>query len=285
MFKQEKNLLRCDLHCHPYYSDGPLSPASIAASMKANGVAVFALTDHDTVRGLPEAREAAQEHNIKFFSGIELTIQWQNRTFHLLGLGLQALQQPLVEIQERREERNENIMEEKLCKNGISIDQEELLQHCGKNANDILNRSHIVAYLADKGYCKSYHESFRYYLELGGLAYVAIDGLPPEEGISWIHAAGGWAFIAHPYSLGLNWLRLKYYVEMWRSFGLDGLEISHPRTKLKERKRLFKLAQAYGMLYCVGSDYHCGETSGVLGLGTVGKPIELPQMPYMAKIL
>ncbi len=274
----QKDTLRCDFHCHSFYSDGARAPADVAAAMKANGVQVFALTDHDTVRGVAEAQTAAAELGIRCLGGIELTIQWENGTFHLLGLGLQDLSvlgQALDEIQERRRERNEMILK-KLRKQGLNIDGKNLRSHCGKNEQDVLNRSHIAAYLFDLGYSPSVQEAFQRYLSVGAPAYVPIDGPLPEEGIEWIHNAGGHALIAHPHSLHLSWRRLGGYVAHWRRAGLDGLEVSHPRTSLKDSKRLSRLVENFDMQYCGGSDYHCGETENVLGLGTGGRPIELP---------
>ncbi|WGK68412.1 PHP domain-containing protein [Candidatus Haliotispira prima] len=283
-FPESHPRLRCDFHCHSNHSDGILSPTALAEAMKASAVNVFALTDHDTVSGVREAQAAARKHDIRCLGGIELTIQWDNGTFHLLGLGLknlEALEEPLAEIQERRQERNRDILK-KLRKQGIDIDSDKVLQHCGKKDGDILNRSHIAAYLADFDHCKSYREAFQRYLGIGAPAYVAIEGPSPEEGIEWIHSAGGYALIAHPYSLRLNRQRLRYYIDMWSKMGLDGLELSHPNTATKDSKHMMKLVQLYDMQYCGGSDYHRGKTEKVLGLGTAGRPIDLPaNLPFL----
>ncbi len=286
---QDSTLLRCDLHSHSLYSDGVLSPCALAAAMQASGVAVFALTDHDTVGGVREAQQSAQQYGIRCLGGIELTIRWGNGTFHLLGLGLRdldSLEKRLTGLQQRRGERNQEIFA-KLRKLGVDIDSARVLQHCGKlpegkqgpqksGGSEILNRSHIARYLADKGYCSSYNESFSRYLADGAAACVAIKGPLPEEGIAWIHEAGGYAFIAHPHSLQLNWRQFGEHLRLWHDAGLDGLELSHPRTSLADSRRMALMLEQHGMQYCGGSDYHRGETANILGTGTEGRPIELP---------
>ncbi|MEM9424137.1 MAG: PHP domain-containing protein [Spirochaetota bacterium] len=276
------NLLRCDFHCHSYYSDGMQSPTAVAAAMKQNQVSIFALTDHDTISGVSEAQAAARKEGICCLGGIELTIQWSCGTFHMLGLNLQYLQvleEPLAQVQASRKERNGDMMK-KLRKHGVDIDETKLQEYC--ETRDILNRSHIAAYLVAKGYSTSYNEAFRHYLAHGACAYVPIEGPSAQEGIEWIHAARGRALLAHPHSLNLSWNRFKNYLDIWHKLGLDGLEISHPGISLKENKSLLKLAQYYRMQYSGGSDYHRGETVGTLGRGTAGRPIDLPaEMAYM----
>ncbi|MGL4524857.1 MAG: PHP domain-containing protein [Spirochaetia bacterium] len=263
-----------DLHTHSTASDGTDSPTQLVQHAHDAGCVVLALTDHDTLAGLEEARQAAKPLGLNLISGVEIEIEWPHHgEFHLLGLNLnqntQALEMLLKTLQESRIERNKEIIS-LMQKNNIDIDYVTLEQMYPKT---VIGRPHIAKYLLEKGYVKQYQQAFDRYLAYGRPFYIPKKGLELSSAVQAIHLAGGKAVIAHPSSLFLSWKNLDLQLPEFKEKGLDGLEAYHSTCTDVHSQRFVELAHAHGMHYTGGSDYHGKEIKkmGRLGYSNKGR--------------
>jgi predicted metal-dependent phosphoesterase TrpH len=254
-----------DLHTHSSASDGSLSPAELIAAAKGRGLSAIALTDHDTIGGLEEARKAAAAASIRFIPGIELEIAWNSvdseiqaihGEFHLLGLGVwrpsPAFLEAVAGLGRAREERNREILE-KLQELGIEADYEEVRAFSG---GDSVGRPHFAALLVSRGVVKSREQAFARYLGRGRSLFVPKAALEFRRAAALIKESGGIAVLAHPMSLYVAWGRLPDFIQELRDQGLDGLEAWHPTAKPRSCKRLENLGKSLGLFVTEGSDFH-----------------------------
>jgi 3',5'-nucleoside bisphosphate phosphatase len=263
-----------DLHTHSTASDGLLTPTALVEQAASAGISAIALTDHDTVAGLPEASVAAARLGLRFIRGIEMEIAFEPGEFHLLGLDLHSIKPPLVEITARmalsREDRNRSMID-LLQADGVDIDYEELLQRAGAGA---IGRPHIAELLVHKKIVKNKQAAFDRYLAKGKPYYLRKACVELDEAIRVIHDSGGLAFVAHPLSLFASWSRLRTLFGEWKERGIDGIEAWHPIARVRDCERLAAMARESGFRISAGSDYH-GPTRPERKLGhTAGeKPI------------
>ncbi|MDR1374652.1 MAG: PHP domain-containing protein [Treponema sp.] len=254
-----------DLHTHSSASDGSLSPAALMAAAAERGLSAIALTDHDTIKGLDEARLAAKTLGIRFISGVELEIQWTKERpgstpapgtgeFHLLGLGIRApspsFLAALDELSRRREERNLKILKI-MASMGIEADYEEL-----KGGGGSVGRPHFAALLVQRKIVRNREQAFSRFLARGRPFYIAKEGLELDRALRCIKESGGIAVLAHPMSLYVSWGRLPDLIKSFAAQGLDGLEAWHPAAKFRTCKRLEELARSLGLYVSAGSDFH-----------------------------
>ena len=248
-------MLRMDLHMHSTASDGEHTPHELVSMAKAAGIAVMALTDHDTVNGIAEARAAAREAGIVFVPGVELSIDgW--RELHMLGYGVDekdaAFCAYLKALADDRVARGKRIVAY-LAEMGVELSYEEILEQ----TNGVVARPHIAKEMVRRGYVKDVEEAFRKYLATE--AFFRRDKrLRPslKEGIEWIRAVGGVAVLAHPFSLKCTRGELDAIVKQAVSYGLGGLECEYSRYDEEKRVFLRDLAKKYGLIATRGSDYH-----------------------------
>jgi predicted metal-dependent phosphoesterase TrpH len=215
------------------------------------------LTDHDTLAGLPAARQAAGEYGIRFVDGIELDILYTPGEFHMLGLGIKnwrgsALEETLLRLQQDRTRRNSEILDA-MRRDGVAADYSELEALAG---GEIIGRPHIARLLVAKKIVKNTDQAFQRYLKKGMPWYVPRRGLSAEEAAALIHGAGGLAIIAHPMSLYLGWKALPERIRIYRDQGVDGIEAWHSNASYRECVRLQDIARELGMLVSAGSDFH-----------------------------
>jgi len=270
-----------DLHTHSTASDGSYSPAALIAQAAKRGLTAIALTDHDTIGGLPEAALAAVERGIRFIPGVELEIDWnQGGEFHLLGLGINsptlAFKAAIEELARRRLERNLEIVE-KMNKAGISVSYDDIVALAGglKADEHSIGRPHFAAFLAKRKIVKNREQAFRRYLGKGKPFYIPKTGLEFEKAVEVIKESGGIAVLAHPMSLYTAWGRLPDLIKNLKENGLDGLEAWHPNAKVTECKRLEELGKKLGLCVTAGSDFHGeGRPDRKLGITAGGKKIE-----------
>ena len=287
-----------DLHSHSTASDGSLSPSALVAMARERGLTALALTDHDTVSGIPEAEAAAAmplavrladggeaaARPIRFIRGVEIEIAFEPGEFHLLGLDLGPLFEssgamslasnpgaaPLLAALERlgraRDERNRRILGH-ILDAGIPVTMEEINAAAGGSRP---GRPHIAAVLVAHHAAKNRQDAFSRFLAKGRPFYEPKDCLPLEEAIALVKAAGGLAIVAHPLSLFVSWTRLTGLMDEWKEIGIDGIEAYHPVAKLGQCRRLERMARERGFRVTAGSDYHgaarperrLGKTSG-----------------------
>lgn len=245
-----------DLHVHSTASDGQYSPGQVIEKAAEKNISVLAITDHDTVAGLEEGKNAAKSHNLTFVPGVELNINYPTGEFHLLGLGLKEISPLLVELLDNlvknRELRNIQIIE-KMREAGVDISLEEMKEHF---PDTVLGRPHFAAELVNKKVVKTRQQAFDRFLAKGRPWYVQRVGSNLDEAIIAIKESGGVPVIAHPMSLYLSWGKLPDALQNFYERGVMGLEAFHPGARVTECLRLEELAQKIGFFVTAGSDFH-----------------------------
>ena len=264
--------LRYDLHCHSTASDGALSPRDLVSRAFEQGVNVLALTDHDTVDGLGEARLQAQQLGIRLINGIELSCTHLNQCLHIVGLNIDpdhpGLREGLSKQQALRDERAKRIAD-KLAKKGIPGVYEAVLVNSGKGE---ITRTHFAEYLLTQAYVNSMQEAFDRYLNKGQPAYVSTTWASLEEVVSWIVNAGGIAVLAHPlrYKLSNKWINRALAV--FKEAGGQGIEVVNGRGSLEEVRLAQQFAERHQLVASTGSDFHAPDSPYL----ELGRLVELP---------
>jgi predicted metal-dependent phosphoesterase TrpH len=246
-----------DLHTHSNASDGSLSPAGLIREAAKQGLSAIALTDHDTIDGLCDARNESAILQIRFIPGIELEITWEGEgEFHLLGLGIHRpsgeFLEAVGELSRRREQRNREILD-RMSELGIEADYEEVRALSGGHS---VGRPHFAAFLMKRRIVKNREQAFARYLGKGKPFYVPKAGLDFARAAAAIKTSGGIPILAHPMSLYTGWGRLPGLIKGLKDQGLEGLEAWHPTAKPRSCKRLEELARSLDLYVTAGSDYH-----------------------------
>jgi predicted metal-dependent phosphoesterase TrpH len=215
-----------DLHCHSTASDGLLAPAALVQRAAGNGVDILALTDHDELCGLAEARAQAQAEGLRFIDGVEVSISWGGITIHVVGLNIdpvnQQLQQGLHAIRQGRAERAKKMAED-LARVGIPGSLEGAYAYV-ENPN-LIGRTHFARFLAEKRYVSDVKSAFQHYLVSGKPGYVPHQWATLEEGLAYIKAGGGIAVVAHPGRYKLTRAEMRKFLGEFRDGGGTGIEV------------------------------------------------------------
>lgn len=260
-------MLNVDLHCHSNVSDGALAPAAVAARAKANGVDVWALTDHDEIGGIAAAREAARTLGLHYVTGVEISVTWAGKTVHIVGLHFdetnEELMRGLASTRSGRERRAHE-MAEQLAAIGIPDAFEGALKYVGNP--DLISRTHFARYLVERGVCRDTAEVFRNYLVEGKPGYVPHRWARLSDAVGWIRGAGGIAVVAHPGRYDFSDLELDAFLNEFRQLGGAGIEVVTGSHTPDEFVRFAEVARRYGFLASRGSDFHApGESQSDLG--------------------
>lgn len=250
-----QRLERIDLHLHTTYSDGSLSPAEVVALAEKANVVALAVTDHDTVAGIPETIDLGKTRGIEIIPGLEISSQYGDSELHMLGYFFdwnnQGLLDRLVQLRASRHVRNPLIIE-KLQKLGLDVTYEEVRALAG---TDSVGRPHIARILMQKGYVTSAKEAFNRYLAKGAAAYVPRSLPDPVEAIKWIRDAGGLPVLAHP-----TWVDRPEGVpklcERLKGEGLAGIEVHYSTHNPQQTAEYLDLAKRLDLLITGGSDFH-----------------------------
>jgi predicted metal-dependent phosphoesterase TrpH len=255
-----------DLHLHSTASDGSLPPAEVVAIAERQGVRVMALTDHDSLEGIPEAEERARASGIRIIPGVELSVTEEGMDVHLLAYGFdpsdRVLQSAIERYRASRHERARKILA-RLKGLGIRIPIEEVEQIAGGGA---LGRPHVAEALMVGGYVETFHEAFQRFLGHHGPAYVAKQTVRLEEAVEVVREAGGITSLAHPATLNRD-----QWIAGWARRGLDGIEVWHSKHHPGDIERYRQIARSHGLLMTGGSDFH-GERTPDLSVGSVAIP-------------
>ena len=243
-----------DLHTHSTCSDGTYTPSKLIDKAVEIGLKALALTDHDTLKGLKEARDRARG-NLIFINGVEISIEWKKGECHLLGLGVREdsdeLNSLLLELEKARKERAWNIAQ-KLNDAGFHIDFEELSEMAGGT----VGRPHFATYMKEHSMVKTLQEAFDKYLSIGRPFYIEKKNVELKDAIRAVKNAGGLPILAHPMSLYRSWSAIPSIIQSFKDIGLLGIEAWHPGTKYGNCVRLEKLAKELSLIITAGSDFH-----------------------------
>lgn len=257
-------MLNVDLHCHSTISDGVLSPTALAKRAKANGVDIWALTDHDEVGGIAEARAAAAEVGLRFVPGVEISVTWANTTVHIVGLHIDetdaALTQGLADTRNGRQARAREIGNQ-LAAAGIPGAYEGALEFAGNP--DLLSRTHFARFIIQQGKCSSVNEVFKKYLTEGKPGYVPHRWATLQQAVTWIRGAGGIAVVAHPGRYKFSPLAFDEFMQEFKRHGGVGVEVVTGSHTVDQYDEYAQVATRYGMLASRGSDFHSPEESHV----------------------
>jgi predicted metal-dependent phosphoesterase TrpH len=259
-----------DLHTHSNASDGTLPPRDLVRLAKERGLAALALTDHDTIDGLPQAVAAGVEWGIEIIPGVEISAKHTTQSsMHILGYFLDyengILAQRLAVLKQARLDRNPQIIA-KLRGRGFPITMEEVERISGGGQ---VGRPHIARALLESGQVRSIQEAFDIYLGNNGLAYVNKYRFPPPEAIAMIREAKGIAVLAHPFTLGLHTAEtLRPVLQNLKALGLAGIECYYPEHSPDREALYLSLARELGLLITGGSDFH-GDNKPEVSLGRV----------------
>lgn len=266
--------LNADLHCHSTVSDGLLPPAAVVRRANANGVELLALTDHDELSGLAEARAAAAELGLAFVDGVEISITWgDDQTVHIVGLGIDpnnpALVAGLEQVRSGRDARALKMAAE-LDKVGIHGAYEGALRHAGNPA--LVSRSHFARYIVECGHARDTKEVFEHWLAKGKPGYVQHAWATLEQAVTWIIGAGGTAVIAHPARYRLTKKERRELFAVFRTLGGRGIEVLSGSQGADEVREYAGIAREFGFLASRGSDFH-GPGESWMDMG------KLPDLP------
>ena len=256
-----------DLHMHSTASDGSRAPADVVRAARKASLAAIALTDHDTVAGLADARAAGATLGVRVINGVELSAVEGDTETHLLGLHLTdtaVLERGLGALREMRGRRAARIVE-LLQSKGVQITLDDVLLQAGAGA---IGRPHVARALVADGWATDVRDAFDRYLGAGRPAYVAKDQLTMREAIAMVHAAGGLAILAHPGSGGT-----RERIEPLVGLGLDGVEVKHPSHSPQDVARLRACVDQLGLIPSGGSDWH-GAADGPRTIGMMHVPID-----------
>ncbi len=238
-----------DLHTHSHFSDGTCTPEEVVHAALKRGVQVFSLSDHDTTDGTARARALAQERNLKFVCGVEISTS-EHDHLHFTGYNMDItnpqFQAFLAANREARRSRIQKIIRQ-LQETGLDITQEDVFSR----APNTVSRAHVADVLCAKGYAHSRQMAFKQYLLEGQPGYVPAIGVGACEAIRHIKQAGGLAVIAHPGMVSEFW-----DFPAWVEAGLDGIEVYYPAHSFAMRQELLRLADKYGLFASAGSDFH-----------------------------
>ena len=257
-----------DLHTHSRASDGSDTPAELVRAAAAARLGSIALTDHDTVEGIAEALEIADQVGIELIPGTEISCEWSPGGMHMVILWLEPtsgpLQDQLHRLQDGRNNRNSRIVE-KLQGLGLDVSLAEIEEEAGAGS---VGRPHIAAVLVRKGYVPDIATAFDEFLATGRPAYLERDRLTPEEAIMLARQSDALPVLAHPHTLGIeDEEALSELLGRLAGFGLVGLECHYGAYQLEERKHFESLARRNGLIPSGGSDYHGSYKEGI-ALGT-----------------
>ena len=255
-------ILNADLHCHSVVSDGTLTPEALAARAAANGVELWALTDHDEIGGQERAAEAARAHGIKYLTGTEISVSFAGETVHIVGLGFDAgnaaMTQGLYDTRGGRGKRAQD-MAAQLAQVGIPGAYEGALKFVGNP--ELISRTHFARFLVEQGHCRDTPEVFRKYLTEGKPGYVPHRWATLKDAVQWITAAGGLAVIAHPgrYKFTAN-EEYALFIE-FKAHGGKAIEVVTGSHTPAEYVEYADKALEFGFAASRGSDFHSPDES------------------------
>jgi predicted metal-dependent phosphoesterase TrpH len=245
-----------DLHSHSNVSDGILKPEELISYAKEKKVNMIALTDHDDISGLDEARNKAHALGIDFINGVEISVTWRSRTIHMLGLNFDSNNDNLIKglksIREGRVERAKKIAYG-LAMVGIPNAYEGAKSFA---SHQVIGRVHFAHFLVSQGYSKNIKSVFNKFMTKGKPGYVDHDWASMEEATSWIKDAGGMSVIAHPGRYDMGSKLYPQFFEEFKSMGGAGIEVISGSQSMNQVDYFAAYSEKHELYASVGSDFH-----------------------------
>ncbi len=260
-----------DLHCHSTVSDGTLPPEVLAERAKANGVELWALTDHDEVGGQQRALEAACALGLPYLTGVEISVTFAGKVVHIVGLGFDHHDPRIVEgLRTTRGGRGARAKEmaEGLAQVGIRGAYEGALKYAGNP--ELISRTHFARFLVEAGHCADVPEVFRRFLTEGKPGYVPHRWAALGDAVRWITGAGGLAVIAHPGRYGFTPTEEYALITEFIAHGGRGIEVVTGSHTAADMVQYTDTALEFDLLASRGSDFHSPEESRV-DIGRLGE--------------
>ena len=254
-----------DLHCHSKFSDGTLTPQQLANRAAVAGVDLWALTDHDTIEGVPHAQRAAGMYAVAFLTGVEISTTWSDVTVHIVGLGFdpenEALRAGLQSIIDAREPRARQIASLIERETGVQNAYDGALKHAGNKS--LVARPHFARLLVERGICRNVPEAFKRFLSGGRPCFVPHKWATMEQAVAWIRAAGGMAIMAHPGEYPFSSAQGMKLLEQFKALGGEGVEVVHGSHTPEQMRYYATVAKKMGLLASRGCDYHSPKESRI----------------------
>lgn len=252
-----------DFHTHSQASDGQLSPSELVQRAHKNGVRYLALTDHDTTAGLDEAETEADKTGVNLIPGIELSVNWENQCFHIVGLNIDQRNATLATgIEAARILRISRAIEmgRRLGKKGIVGVYEGARLLAGKG---MLTRTHFAKYLVNQNLCSTMQKAFDQYLKRGKPGFVPTQWVEMDKGVGWITGAGGTAVLAHPLRYKITATRMRRFLSAYRAAGGQAMEVVCGSSNANDIRNSARYAREFGLRASVGSDFHSPDASWI----------------------
>ena len=245
-----------DLHTHSHCSDGSLAPGELVERAANSGVRMLALTDHDTLAGLAEARATADRLGIRLVPGVEISASWRHQSIHVLGLWIDPASSALAAALSAQAERR-RVRMRRMCAalSRARLPGDELLAAVEAYPG-VPTRSHLAAELMQQGHVRRTQDAFRKYLGPGRPAHIAVDWPALEEVVGWVRGAGGEACLAHPARYALSSGGRKRLASDFAMAGGTALEVVSGGNGAQNAAACAALALAFGLRGSVGSDFH-----------------------------
>lgn len=257
----------CDLHTHSHYSDGTFSPAEILAEAEQLGLSSVALTDHNTVAGLPEFLSAAQDSSVEAIPGVEISTAYGETELHIVGLFLPADSfdqiTALLEEFNRKKETSNLLLIQNLNRAGYILNYEEI---CRNHSQGTVNRAVIAAAMLEKGYISSINEAFKGPLSKKGGYYIPPERLSAFDAIAFLRSLGAVPVLAHPFLNLKTEPELRRFLEEAIPHGLAAMETMYSSYSPETESMARRIAREFGLKESGGSDFH-GQTKPHISLG------------------
>ena len=258
----------CDLHTHSAYSDGTWMPDELIAEAERIGLSAIALTDHNTVAGLPELFRAAKGKNVEAVGGVELSTDYGEVELHIVGLFIQEkhfdkIEALVAELGKRKNESNIALVAA-LNRGGYDVNLDEIK---AKTPKKHINRAHIASALMEKGYVSSISEAFDTLLSKTGGYYTQPKRLDVFETIAFLKEIGCVSVLAHPFQ-ELDEAGVRGFLEKAKPYGLHGMETEYAKYDDTTVQKAKQIAKEFGIKESGGSDFHGERRQGTyIGVG------------------
>ena len=282
---------RMDLHCHTVHSDGELTPIQILNLAVDNNIGTIAITDHDNITAVKDVRENhsdfVEKHDINYINGVELSVKVDHGRMHMLGYGIDVynpeLNAKLDELKNNSVYNMISYFNDLRREKGISFSTEDILSVLNKPGN--IGRPDIARLLVKYGYVNSVKEAFdKYLIEMYERVRKLNRGINYKEAINLIKNAGGYAILAHPYSLELSNSELLKLIRELIECGLDGIEVYHSNHSKEQMEEYMKIVNDYNLLYSGGSDFHGVHVKPDVTLGSGKDNLDIKELSLVKKI-